>query len=239
MVKKIHLNFAHNSHYDAQKINSQSALNYGFDNSFNFSLNDIDPIFFEKNKHILNQPRGAGYWLWKPYIILKKLNECNYGDIIFYTDSGCVFISSPDPLFNLLDEQDMIPFVIDPEPRNKETLQTKRDCLILMDCDSEKYTQTYPIGASFMLLKKTNLTEKFFSDYLTYSQDERCITDTPSTLGEEYSEFMNHRHDQSIYSLLCKKYDLKFYRDPSQFGNRFNLDKEKYNQIIQHTRYAG
>ena len=238
-MKKIHLNFAHNSHYNSQKINSESALRYGFDVSLNFSLNDIDSNFYEKNKHILTQPRGAGYWLWKPYFILKVLNECEYGDIIFYTDSGCFFISHPEPLLDLLNGQDIIPFVIDPEPGNKEVLQTKRDCFILMDCDSEEYTQTYAIGASFILLKKTILSEKFIKDYLFFSQNDKCITDTPSTLNSEYSEFNTHRHDQSIYSLLCKKYKLNFYRDPSQWGNRFNLNKEKYNQIIEHTRYNG
>jgi hypothetical protein len=238
-MKKIHLNFAHNSHHNAQRYNSESALKNGFDISYNFSLNDIDTIFYEKNRHILEQKRGAGYWLWKSYFILKILNECEYGDIIFYTDSGCVFISPPNPLFNLLDEQDIVPFVIDPAPGNRELLQTKRDCFILMSCDSEEYTQTYAIGASFILLKKTVLSENFVKDYLHFSQIEKCITDIPSTLGEEYPDFNTHRHDQSIYSLLCKKYKLKFYRDPSQWGNPFNLDKEKYNQIIEHTRYNG
>ena len=42
---------------------------------------DIDPEFYAKNKFILNQPRGAGYWLWKHYIIKDALSRVNDGDI--------------------------------------------------------------------------------------------------------------------------------------------------------------
>lgn len=240
-MKKLHINFAQKSHIEAQQKNHLTALNVGgFDISHTFSFKDIDNDFFQKNISIFNESRGAGYWLWKPYLILKILKSCDYGDIIFYSDSGSEFISSINPLIKLLDEQDIIPFAIDPEGDNKELFQTKRDCFIIMGCDSDdKYKLTYPLNAAFILMKKTDLIIKFMEEYLSYSTDRRCLTDDKSTLGEEYPEHNTHRHDQSIYSLLCKKYNFKYFRDPSQWGNRFNLNKTDYGQILNHTRYCG
>ena len=44
--------------------------------------------FYQQQKHILDQPRGNGYWLWKPYIIYDAVCRANPGDIIFYMDCG-------------------------------------------------------------------------------------------------------------------------------------------------------
>ena len=68
-MKKYLINYANITHYNSQKGNSQSGLsNGGFDEVFSYNYSDIDDEFKEKNKHILEQPRGAGFWLWKPYI---------------------------------------------------------------------------------------------------------------------------------------------------------------------------
>lgn len=235
-MKKIHLNFAHNSHKTAQKINSDSAIKNGFDETYNFSLSDIDVDFYEKNKHIISQQRGAGYWIWKPYFILKLLNECQYGNYIFYTDSGCQFINNVNPLLNILNNQDIVPFKVEGA---LEIHNTKRDCFILMDCDEEKYHNGTHLNAAFMLCKKTDLSIEFFTNYLNYCCDERCLTDIKSQIKEEHLENRGHRHDQSIYSLLCKKYNLNTFRDPSQWGNNISDNKDLYGQIIQHTRFNG
>lgn len=32
--------------------------------------------------------QGAGYWVWKPFIILKELEHLQDGDYLLYTDAG-------------------------------------------------------------------------------------------------------------------------------------------------------
>ena len=59
----------------------------------------------------------------------------------------------------------------------------------------------------FKFIKKQNLLNFFLSEYLYYAQDKRIITDDPNELGvSNYEGFRDHRHDQSILSLLTKKY---------------------------------
>ena len=45
--------------------------------------------------------------------------------------------------------------------------------------------------------------------HLYYAQDKRIITDDDNEMGvDNYEGFRDHRHDQSILSLLVKKYGL-------------------------------
>jgi hypothetical protein len=92
-MKKYLVNYAHKTHHHSQISNSQSGLSVGgFDEVFSYGLSDIDDQFKEKNKNILEQDRGAGYWMWKPYVIKKALEKINDNDILFYSDSGISFI---------------------------------------------------------------------------------------------------------------------------------------------------
>ena len=57
----------------------KSSKNF-FDEHHVFGPSDISGDFYEKNQHILDQKRGAGYWLWKPYFIYKTLKKINDGE---------------------------------------------------------------------------------------------------------------------------------------------------------------
>ena len=79
---------------DAQEI-CDSALNKGcFDTIKIYNYNDIEQSFLNKNKHILTLSKGAGYWLWKPYIIQKRLLEIDDGDVLCYCDSSYLFLNN-------------------------------------------------------------------------------------------------------------------------------------------------
>ena len=78
---------------EGQKISIDSALKMGADVAIPFLPYDLDKRFVERNKNILNKKRGAGYWLWKPYVILKALLEnADWGDLIIYIDAGVQII---------------------------------------------------------------------------------------------------------------------------------------------------
>ena len=42
-------------------------------------------------KLVKKYKRGNGYWIWKPYVIMKELNKTRNGDLIVYADAGCKF----------------------------------------------------------------------------------------------------------------------------------------------------
>ncbi|BDU51417.1 hypothetical protein [Haliovirga abyssi] len=191
-------------------------MNGNFDKIMGYTPNDIDYEFYNKNKNILSQKRGGGYWLWKPYFILKTLNKINNGDYLFYSDAGAFFLKKVDILIEELknSNQDIMGF----ELPLIESQWTKKELFINMDCDNDKYYNSNQILASFMLIKKTDFSVKFFEKFLEYSCNEINLTDKFDKRIEQREDFIEHRHDQSIFSLLYKKNNLKSFKDPSQFG---------------------
>jgi len=70
----------------------------------------------------------------------------------------------------------------------------------------------------------------FVANWLTFASDPRAVTDQPNELGENLPGFKDHRHDQSVFSLLCKKWDVYAGTDPSQHGMNdpyINHDRNK------------
>ena len=65
--------------------------------------------------------------------------------------------------------------------------------------------------ANIQIYRKSKYTEKFIDELLYYSLDKRIITDDNNTLGfKNYKEFRDNRHDQTVLSLLIKKYGELF-----------------------------
>jgi hypothetical protein len=234
---KILINYAHNEFYASQKANSASGLANGFDGVYEYGYANLDPTFCKKNEHILKHKKGAGYWLWKPQIILQTFDLCKEGDYVFYCDSGAKFIASIDPLLPLCDyAKGVMLFHLSPEEGNYEFLQTKGDAFKLMDCMRPEIFYTVPLLASFQLYKNCTFARDFVKELLRYCEDERILTDMENTVQGNFDGFINHRHDQSVLSCLQKKMRIPAFTDPSQFGNGFRKPDDGYGQIINHTR---
>lgn len=63
----------------------EAAKRFGFDRAFAYNVSIMTEAFREKYRHILGLKRGAGYWMWKPYVILKTLlDEATWGDYLCY-----------------------------------------------------------------------------------------------------------------------------------------------------------
>jgi hypothetical protein len=218
---RIHINYANNRYYKAQKRCSDTALQHGFDSSIQYKFEDLDPDFIKRNAWTLSCPRGAGFWIWKPYLILKTLQQMSKDDWLFYTDSGMYFVRNPWPYFlsneDKMGEKGIMTFCT----CNKNSTYCKRDTFILMGLDEDKYVNSDQRLASVFLCKKTQFSIDFVTEWLHYAQDPRIITDLQNMMGmPNYPNFEDHRHDQSIMSLLTHKYDtLVINEDLTQFSN--------------------
>ena len=72
-----------NNYYISKKhiINMAKKSNF-FASTDSLSKSSLDQQFLKKYQNILSHSRGGGYWLWKPRLILNKINEINKGDIV-------------------------------------------------------------------------------------------------------------------------------------------------------------
>lgn len=225
----IAINYADKGFKKAQKLNSETARQWGADKVIEYGPEDIDADFRERNKEILNNPKGGGFYLWKPYVLRKAYDELKEGDYLIYTDSGSIYVNKIQYLIECMEREETDLMVFSLELEMLERKYNKRDAFILMGCDTKEYTDTPQSIGGYVVMKKSPFVEKFLEEDLGYVQDPRIITEQENTQGmPNYDDFVVHRHDQAVWSLMVKKHGLKRFRDPSQFGM-----KNRYEEAVE------
>ena len=211
------VNYADDRFRNAQKYNTKTAYQFGkVDKVFEYTPNDLSEEFRKDNERILTQPRGGGYWLWKPYIIYDAMKRIKDGDILIYADSGSYYVNDAHKMTRVMDRDncDIMTFqvpLIEKQWKKKELFEYFH---IGLDSD---YAESCQRIATFIILRKTDQTLLFVENYLRICCIEDLITDLRKEKDQDPS-FLDHRHDQSIFSLLCKINSVPVYRDPSEYG---------------------
>lgn len=163
------------------------------------------------------------------------------GDYVVYTDAGSAFVNKIQYLIDAMNREqtDVMAFCIE----HLEKYYTKRDAFILMDCDIPEITDTPQIVTGYIIVRKNEKSVALIQQFMDYEADDRIVTDQPNVMGvENYEGFVENRHDQTVWSLLCKKNGIKPFRDPSEWGVDRSLFSEEVNarstfpQIIESHR---
>lgn len=168
--------------------------------------------FYGYHKKLLDQPKGNGFWAWKPYIILDALNK---SDVVIYMDSSVVPESK-----NAIDE--LIKTTKDVgaiETGFFNRVWTKRDCFKNMNCDEEKYWNSYQIWAGVVVAKRSG--RQIVDEWFCHCSGYFTISDEPSE--DNFKGFREHRHDQSILTNVLIKHNQPFlhslkFKDLVQYG---------------------
>lgn len=215
MGKHIFLSYATGNFIDARDQLCQSAINVGFDHALARSYEDLDKNFCDKNQKILSQPRGAGYWLWKPQIILQELKKLDQGDVLVYSDAGrssyYKFRNFPKKCISLTKKHGFLlgPTIGQHGPMSK---WTKRDAFVLLDMDKPAIYNLPPIQATYSFWTPCKEAFEFLDQWIKACEDVRILTDIPNTQGlPNLEDFKDHRHDQAVLSLLVYKYNPHYF----------------------------
>lgn len=188
-----------------------SAMAVGFDSATHVTEAQLRQTpFWEENSFILEQPRGAGYWLWKPWIILQKLRECGPDDIVIYNDAGryergafhqfpC-FPHAATELCAMTPNRFIHGFIGAWQVQGE---YTKRDAFILMDADTSEMRRMAQVCAGPLLFMPSEASFAFLEKWVAFCRDPRILTDQPDELGPTHAQFRDHRHDQSVGSILA------------------------------------
>jgi hypothetical protein len=156
--------------------------------------------FIEKN------PRGYGYWIWKPYIIKKTMEEALDGDSVLYLDSGCELLLEKRAML-AADMESAEKLLILGQPTQVEAEYTKADLLAEMGISHPYHLFSPQLQAGAILFHVCPTTRSLVHDWYELASDYKNIDDSPSTLPN-FPFFSEHRHDQSVFSLLVKEYGL-------------------------------
>lgn len=168
--------------------------------------------------------RIGGCALWKPYILFQTLKELNDGDILVYSDAGCTIktdINSINQLEDLILEiEKSWEGVLCVRNSFIEKNWTKGDVFKYFGVyDNPNFTDTKQFSSG-----RLHIAKKCKNALIIYSQwweiaKERpdLFYDSPS-LAPNLSGFVENRHDQSIWSLICKKFKLIEKKDIDLFS---------------------
>ena len=188
-----------------------------------------EPIYKEMIERVncewFQTSRGGGWWSWKPYIVHKHLKNLNNGDILFYCDAGTQIhncyktIDQFNYLFDLVSDSEKCPTgIIAFNTKGQLSTQveykwTIKALFYYFDVyDNKSITDTHQVEATVLCIcknkKNMEIIEKWWNTVLFHP--ELCIGDRRicPILRESWPPgkegFKDHRHDQSIWSILCK-----------------------------------
>lgn len=191
--------------YKSTKIFSWIDLTESKKNQINY--------FFKKNNK-----RLYGYACWKPEIILSNLNSIPKGSILQYSDIGCHLNKNGYErlgyYLDLMNDQNILAFqYYEPKFQLDKKLKyqiyfekeyTKNDLFNYLEVKKDSdIRNSEQIWSGSMFFKHNEETKNFLNKWLEVCNINSLIDDTPSN-DKNCDEFIEHRHDQSAFSILCK-----------------------------------
>ena len=192
-----------------------SAYAHGVDNLWIYSPSH--PAVLKailENPEIANQARGAGYWIWRAYILLDAMDQLADGDLLFYTDVGISYIGDPRPVFALAEERDIVLFNVGRLPGTHRYL-TKRDTLVLLDADNAENWDERLVLPGVAIYRVNQKTRAFVRECLEAMRDPRVLTDMPNCCGlDNFPEFQLHCHDMSVVTVIATRHGIRRTRWP-------------------------
>lgn len=216
--------FASNTMHDALiRITNQAKEFELFDTIFAYTEADLmkDTEFWNKHSDfILSNPRGYGYWIWKPYLIKKTLEQINDGDILLYLDVGCEL--------NIKGSKKLLEYIEDVKNKkfmgtsavSTEIRYTKMDLLKFFNVENNKnLLRKKHMQSGCLLMTKCKEVIHVIDTWNDICfNNYHLIDDTPS-IETNNIRFKDHRHDQSVLNMIVKTNNMTNYDlDPTEWG---------------------
>lgn len=232
MSQKIHLISYGNDKFknSKQRIYNEAINSKWFDSVNVYGPEILDASFKSKFEHVLKQPRGGGYWIWKSYIIKKKLDEINDNDILIYIDAGCTINTKGkqrfDEYINMLNSSDegIISFQM-PHIEKHYTTKEVFD-YFNVGLDSKIANSGQIIGGIRIMKKNNKLINKIALESKTLYDNPLLFTDNYNNKQAKF--FIDHRHEQSIMSVIRKMGNPILLKDETWFNPFGNEESLKY-----------
>lgn len=218
VMKKIFISYGSKSFKDTLKrIKKEAHRLRIFDKVIIYTEKDLPEWICQSP--LFNYAMG-GYWLWKPYVILKTMQRYPNA-LIIYADAGCSLNRKHEEWnnwFYLMEKNEMLVQAYQPnidygwqEKFKTSSIEistwTKKNTLDFFD---EKFGTSdwhcfNKIWAGMIIVKHDSTLIKEWLDIML-SHPELVLEPTGEELNMQNSEFVMHRYDQSILTALVYWY---------------------------------
>ena len=82
------------------------------------------------------------------------------------------------------------------------------------------------IQGTYLFFRKCDFSVDFVKKWLEFCEKDTLITDDPNKVKENFPEFVEHRHDQSILSLLVYNYDVMYIPQIDQYCKEWGYGED-------------
>lgn len=188
----------------------QNAEDSGFFDEIVVHTPDTLPPDFkaEFGPYMAANPRGLGYWIWKSVVVLEELKTLSAEDCLVYMDVGHVLNPGGRKRFS-----EYVELACDSPYKRlsfsnvyTEAHWTKADLAERLGLSiAHSHMKTSQITANLMLMQNTKDNIDLLQCWGQIAREDGCrYSDDSPSQSPNHCEFQEHRHDQSIFSLLCK-----------------------------------
>ena len=234
MIYFITFGSTHNYATSLERIRSMAVNSGFFDSIIIYTEKDFDQNFLDMHGKLMRENIGYGFWIWKSYFVKKTFDIMKDGDILVYADAGCSIIKTIEAYkkfkvyINLVKshESGSLGF----QTTFLEEEYTKSSIFRELDATSDEFAKSGHIMATIFFLRKCpksiELIEKF------YETSQRIdLIDNTFDRKQEFTTFKAPRNDQSIFSVLRKKFGSLIVPDTTWFPD-FNTPEAIKNPIL-------
>lgn len=208
--------------YSLKQLGIQARYIKQIDKVVLYTPKDLPPEIL--NSPLMKHSRGGGYWVWKPYIIWKTLQDYPEGTKVCYADAGCSVYPGEEwnRYWQVLDRRETLLFQYAANIPRWGTVfgcsdaavecWTKKVTVDFFDAylNTTQYHRQPKIWGGLVFCKGRD--NKFIREWLdlTLSHPELVCDPTDEELKDQYPAFSGlHRHDQSVLTPLAYKYRNK------------------------------
>ena len=231
MTQKIYFISYGDKKYSIQKnrIGHQAKKFKIFNKVILYSQKSLDSDFLKKFNNLFSENIGGGYWIWKSFIVLKTFSLMNEGDVLLYVDSGSTLnLKGKKRLINYVDKlnssgKSILCFQMSHLVENEWT--TKQVFEALNVKNNTDITNSPQIMGGVFLVKKCKESIEFFQDFQSLVHDDNNLITNFYHESQDIN-FKSCRHDQSIFSVMCKLSNQLIIEDETYFLNNPELQYE-------------
>jgi len=243
--KIVLISFANEQYQQSAKSLEKRARAIGFSDIRLFGPSDLSADFVAKHRKTLEFPRGAGYWLWKPWIIKTVLESIDENQTLLYCDAGVTLRSNAD-YFESLAEDGKIHLwsPISQKQTNNYWIDQKVWEEVV---GNSRVNSDIHYWAGLILSQKNESFRKIVNYWLGLCANEHLLCPDSRVKYFPSPGLIAHRHDQSLLNCIVvlrpnsfslSSFDASSIRSPFLIHRRGNIKTYSQAQTLWYIQKA-
>ena len=183
-------------------------------------------------EYAVKNPRGFGYWVWKPALLLRELDLLGDEAGVAWIDCGCSLnlkgSAARNAWLSYESQARREHFKFFRLVNHRHRSWTKPEAIDALD-PSREYLERSLYAATAFFLSNDDASREFLREWLHFVTIDggRLVDDSPAT-HEGAPNFIEHRHDQSIMSLILERIGYVGQPDETYFPSSLRRDGRNY-----------